>query len=116
MGCHHSLGKNQEAAALLEMLHNRVEDVELGDAQGEPLARLHPLFERIHKGMPTRVSTWRCRVLAILSMEAFKVKQDGCETPTAASVSASAQGKKGRARPKLEEFGMGAFPPRYRDI
>uniref|UniRef100_A0A7S4R7J3 Signal recognition particle subunit SRP68 n=1 Tax=Alexandrium monilatum TaxID=311494 RepID=A0A7S4R7J3_9DINO len=100
--CHTAMGKHLEAAALLDMLHARIDTVELGDSLDEPLGRLHPLFERVQKGMPSRVARWKCRGLAQLcNMEAkAKGKEEASE-----------------AQKPLEEFAaLAAFPPRIRDV
>lgn len=102
--CHSAMGKFLEAASLMDMLHARIDQVDLGDALPEPLGRLHPLFERIQKGMPSRVARWKCRGLAQLC-----------------SLEAKAKGKEGglglAAQKPLEEFAnLAAFPPRFRDV
>jgi len=102
--CHTAVGKLLEAAALLDMLHARVDGVELGDALPEPLGRLFPLFERVQKGMPVRVARWKCRGLAQLcSLEAkTKGKDEGLGLSS---------------QKPLEEFAnLAAFPPRFRDV
>lgn len=101
--CYTSQGKRLEAAALLDMLHARAEDVELGEARAEPLGRLHPLIERIQEKLPTCVSSWRCRGLAALC---------------AASL-AAAKGRTQELAPvkTLEDVAsLSAFPPKVRDI
>jgi signal recognition particle subunit SRP68 len=92
--CHSLTGKTLESAALLDMLRSRLEDAELGAALEEPLGRLHPLFERVVTGMPTRVSQWRCRGLALLCSKAPKTKEQEAEGDANAPT----------------------FPPRVRDI
>lgn len=106
--CHCSLGKCLEAAALLDMLHARVTDVELSEDQPDPLKRLHALFERVQRGIGSRVGKWRCRVLAQICAEATKeVNQKEAEECT---------GESGGQAP-LEEFSsLAAFPPKFRDV
>merc|ERR1719356_1106692 len=67
--CHCSLGKLLEAAALFDLLHARVDDVELGEALHEPLTRLHAFFSHVQGSIPSRVGQWRCRILAQLCTE-----------------------------------------------
>lgn len=107
--CHCAMGKLLEAAALMDMLHSRVEDVEMGEELPEPLTRLHHLFERVQRGMPSRVGQWRCRVLAQLCTEATKAK--GAEKEKEAAPASQQQAG------ALEELtSIAAFPPRFRDI
>jgi len=87
--CHSLTGKLLESAALLDMLGSRSQ--KLGQALEEPLGRLHPFFDRVVEGMPTRVAAWRCRALASLCGKAPKSKDQ--ETDDGAT-----------------------FPPRVRDI
>jgi hypothetical protein len=102
--CQTSVGKLRESASLLEMLHNRVEDVKLSGELQEPLGRLQPLFEKVQKSMPSRVGQWRCRGLAQLCTEAVKDK-------------GSAKGGSAAAAKTLEDIGtLAAFPPKFRDI
>lgn len=103
--CHCSLGKTLEAAALIDMLHNRVDDVDMGAILPEPLARLHSLFENVQKMMPTLVGTWRCRVLANLCIEDAKAKatDKDAHAPAAAAAGVALEG-------------FGAFPPKFLDI
>jgi hypothetical protein len=92
--CHSLVGKSLESAALLDMLRGRVEDVDLGEALDEPLDRLHSQFGRIVEGMPSRVSQWRCRGLAMLCSKAkTKTKEQA-----------------------KQDSGDASFPPRARDI
>lgn len=101
--CYTSQGKRLEAASLLDMLHARVEDVQLGGPQPEPLGRLHPLVGRIQEKMPTCVGCWRCRGLAALC----------------AANLASAKGRSEEVAPgqSLQDFAsLSAFPPKVRDI
>merc|ERR1711920_542047 len=73
--CYMSAGKSLEAASQMDMLHARVPDSSLDESPREPLSRLHPLFERVHQGLPTQVARWRCRGLARLcSAEAGESK------------------------------------------
>jgi len=82
--CHSLTGKLLESAALLDMLGSRSQ--KLGEALDEPLGRLHPFFDRVVEGMPTRVAAWRCRALASLCGKGPKSKeqesdQDGASFP-----------------------------------
>jgi len=95
--CHSLTGKTLESAALFDMLRSRTEDTALEKALEEPLGRLHPLFERVVKSTPTRVSQWRCRSLAQLCSKAPKGKGEDQEGQDASAAAAS-------------------FPPRVRDI
>jgi len=104
--CNVQLAKPLEAAALMDLLHGRVGDVELGGPQAEPLARLHPQFEGVQQSMASRVGRWRCRVLAQLCTEAQGAKENEPDTTAGSGVTAG-----------LEDFAsLAAFPPRLRDI
>merc|ERR1711972_1181920 len=72
-----------------------------------PLGRIHTRFEKVYKGLPTRVAQWRCRGLAHLcKMESRKAEEKDGEP--AAPVT---------TQKPLEEFAsLAAFPPRFRDI
>mmetsp|Transcript_1425 Transcript_1425/g.3202 ORF Transcript_1425/g.3202 Transcript_1425/m.3202 type:complete len:575 (-) Transcript_1425:84-1808(-) len=93
--CYTGMGKTLEAAALMDMLQARINDVEIGRALPEPLGRLHALFELVQQSMPSRVAQWRCRGLAQLCTEAGP-------TPT--------------AKPQEDFASLAAFPPHFRDI
>jgi len=101
--CHCSLGKCLEAAALLDMLHSRVEDVDLSEVLPEPLARCHAIFGRVQGGIMSRVTQWRCRVLTKMCQEARKSSSKGEDGP---------QG--GKQAPVVQD--LAAFPPRFRDV
>jgi|EP00927_Polykrikos_kofoidii_P057984 signal recognition particle subunit SRP68 len=103
--CHCALGKLPEAASLMDMLHARVDDVNLCEEMSTPIARIHRLFDTVQKGMPLRVGQWRCRALVHLCTESTK---------TAAVDDAPTVSKSAGA---LEEISSVApFPPRFRDI
>jgi len=98
--CYMSVGKALEAASLMDMLHARVPDSSLDESPAEPLGRLHPLFERVHRGLPVQVARWRCRGLARLC-----------------SAEAGDSKAKGEISKQLEDFAeLAAFPPGFRDI
>jgi len=107
--CHCSLGKFLEAASLLDLLHSRVDDVDLNESLPEPLARLHALFSRVQQGMSFRVGRWRCRVLAQLCTEAAKSRAP--EHVSAAQFPAASQ-----APSSDDSTALVAFPPKFRDI
>lgn len=106
--CHWSVGKGLEAASLLDLLHARIEDVALGDALPEPLARLHPLLERVHEALPTRVARWRCRNLANLATQVAKQAQEPQKEAQAVAPPTS--------QAAIAELGLDDFPPKVRDI
>mmetsp|Transcript_83077 Transcript_83077/g.144276 ORF Transcript_83077/g.144276 Transcript_83077/m.144276 type:complete len:604 (-) Transcript_83077:30-1841(-) len=107
--CHSILGKTLESAALLDMLRNRIEDVDLSSALAEPLGRLHDIFKRVQQDMPSRVGKWRCRGLAALcTAEVAKAKVQKEEEPENADA---------KAGMKLEDLSeIACFPPRVRDV
>merc|ERR1711953_657888 len=74
--CHCAAGKMLEAAALMDMLPNRMDDMVIEATVPGPCARLHPLFERVAGGMRVRVGMWRCRILAQLCTEASSKKKE----------------------------------------
>merc|ERR1712032_294275 len=80
--CNSSVGKSLEAAALMDMLHARIDDSESIKQLPEPLSRLHPLVTRVHQGFPSRVAQWRCLGLAQLCSKArAKDKDEEVVTP-----------------------------------
>eukprot|EP00928_Gymnodinium_smaydae_P097034 TRINITY_DN8696_c0_g1_i1.p1 TRINITY_DN8696_c0_g1~~TRINITY_DN8696_c0_g1_i1.p1 ORF type:complete len:600 (+),score=149.54 TRINITY_DN8696_c0_g1_i1:67-1800(+) len=101
--CNVQLGKALEAAALLDMLQGRADEVDIGKAGAEPLARLHPLFERAQQLLPSVVGAWRCRVFAQLCTEAPGNTSGPAESG-------------GNGRMTLDISALSAFPPRFRDI
>jgi len=102
--CHLANGKFLEAAALLDMLQARVDEVELLATLPEPLGRMDPLFKSIKEALPKRLVQWRCRGIAQLcAMEARVEKED----EPIDNVS---------SKPLEESMGLGTFPPGYRDI
>lgn len=107
--CNTLLGKSLEAAALLDMLHARVEEQEsFGSTQAEPLGRLQALFDQVCKSLPARVAQWRCRGLA----QIFKASRaKGKDAQAEAATSLFANQKLGEDASSLV-----AFPPRFRDI
>lgn len=111
--CHSMLGKTLESAALLDMLRNRIEDVDLSSALAEPLGRLHSVFQRLQEDMPSRVTKWRCRGLANLCIaEAAKAKVQAKEQEAEEKESADAKPVQ-----KLEDLSeIACFPPRVRDV
>jgi hypothetical protein len=108
--CNVQLAKPLEAAALMDLLHGRIRDVELGATLAEPLGRLHPLFDGVQQCMASRVGRWRCRVLAQLCTEA----QQGGSTKDKETEGGG--GTSGNAATSLDFASLSAFPPRFRDI
>jgi len=106
--CHLANGKFLEAAALLDMLQARVDEVELLVTLPEPLGRMDPLFKCTQKAMPRRVVQWRCRGIAQLcAMEArASAEKEKEDAPIGNNSSKSLE----------ESVGLGTFPPGYRDI
>lgn len=106
--CYTSLGKLLEGASLMDMLHGRINDVDLAGPLDDPIRRLHPLFEIIYQSMPNRVAKWRCRGLAQLSKAAKSGTEAGGEQ--FAGLAASA------AQKASDVKNLAAFPPYVRDI
>lgn len=105
--CNVALGKTLEAAALMDMLHGRVQDVAIGGPLQDPLGRFQPLFERVQENLPAMVSKWRCRGLAQLCIAAA---MKGKAAPAVATAGANT----GKAAESNQE--MTSFPPKFRDI
>jgi len=106
--CHLANSKFLEAAALLDMLHSRIDEVELLATLPEPLGRMDPLFKSIKESLPKRMVQWRCRSIAQLcAMEARVLKQGEKGDEPIDNVS---------SKPLEESVGLGTFPPGYRDI
>eukprot|EP00930_Biecheleria_cincta_P035370 TRINITY_DN2432_c0_g2_i1.p1 TRINITY_DN2432_c0_g2~~TRINITY_DN2432_c0_g2_i1.p1 ORF type:complete len:592 (-),score=150.53 TRINITY_DN2432_c0_g2_i1:94-1869(-) len=105
--CHTSMGKMLEAAALLEMLGARLEEVaaDVKDAP-EPVGRLQQLFQQLREQLPSRVSSWRCRVLVQLVKASRKEKSADTEVVGSGLLS--------NQKPKQDA--LAAFPPKFRDI
>jgi len=112
--CYTSFGKVLEGAALLDMLHARMDDASLGEGLDDPLGRLHPLFELIYEGMPTRVAKWRCRGLAQMcagsKAKAKSLEVGGEQRPPGGAGSVQRPGGLADAK------SFAAFPPSFRDI
>lgn len=105
--CHTSMGKTLEAAALLEMLGARLEEAAAdgGDAP-EPVGRLQRLFKQLRVQLPSRVASWRCRVLVQLAKAGRKEKSADPEVVSSGLLS--------HQKPKQDA--LAAFPPKFRDI
>eukprot|EP00929_Paragymnodinium_shiwhaense_P013659 TRINITY_DN121505_c0_g1_i1.p1 TRINITY_DN121505_c0_g1~~TRINITY_DN121505_c0_g1_i1.p1 ORF type:complete len:607 (+),score=191.51 TRINITY_DN121505_c0_g1_i1:101-1921(+) len=120
--CHLAMSKPLEAAALLDMLHGRVDDVVLNQALHDPLSRLHSYFTKLHESLPSRVSKWRCRVLAQLCEEDLqKTKKATQVTPKLAAPGGGGEATKKTLRTAqteaLKEMAAGiGFPPKFQDI
>lgn len=105
--CYTGMGKALEAAAIMDMLHGRIQDVALEGPLQDPLGRLHPLFERVQQSMPSRVAQWRCRGLVQLAPGAVKAAK------------ATIEGEAQQEAPVQKSGGfkeIANFPPAFRDI
>lgn len=104
--CNSCIGKQLEGAALMDMLHSRVEDTKVGKALPDPLARLHGLFEKVQAALPGIVAKWRCLGLAKLAMESETAASKDEVTSPRAEV------------PEVPDaaVALGAFPPRFREV
>lgn len=127
--CFVSIGKLQESAAVLDLLHARLGDGGLGDALQEPLARVHPLFEQVLQSLMPLVSVWRCRGLAKLCRQevARKAKEkEAAEKPADEEDAAEERSKEKDATtekkaaattaPKQEQLKLAEFPPTLREM
>jgi len=104
---HSSVGKCLEAAALMDMLHGRIEDAELTQALSGSLERLHAPFQALFDGLQPRVAQWRCRGLAQLCREDVKSQEMSGQVSLAAAIQ----------QENFEDLStVAAFPPRCRDI
>jgi len=105
--CHTSMGKTLEAAALLEMLGARLEEAAADvDKAPEPVGRLLRLFQQLRVKLPSRVASWRCRVLVQLAKASRKDKSADPEVASSGLLS--------NQKPKQDA--LAAFPPKFRDI
>eukprot|EP00933_Yihiella_yeosuensis_P037190 TRINITY_DN31067_c0_g2_i1.p1 TRINITY_DN31067_c0_g2~~TRINITY_DN31067_c0_g2_i1.p1 ORF type:complete len:606 (+),score=173.56 TRINITY_DN31067_c0_g2_i1:59-1876(+) len=109
--CQTLLGKNLEAASLLDMLNSRVmdEDSNSGKKQPEPVARLQKFFEEVQQSLPSRVSQWRCRGLARLCKESKALATQG----KGEAKEAAAAEQKGVS---TDAGALSTWPPKFRDI
>lgn len=98
--CRLTTGNILEAAALLDMLHSRVNEANVGIPSEAPLDRLHPFIEHVQEILPKSVAQWRCRAFAQLCLENTKKETKDVED---AGVVGS-----------LEDLGV--FPPKVRDV
>jgi len=109
--CFTAMGKSLEAAALMDMLHTRINEVAFDGPLQDPLGRLHPLFERVQKSMPSRVAQWRCRGLAQLCTNAAKAAKATATAGGDAPQEATITLQKGGGFKEIA-----SFPPAFRDI
>lgn len=69
--CNLTAEKGLEAAALMDLLQDRLEGETLGKkGLDPPLGNLHPFFQAIEKELPVRVARWRCSVRAQICLQA----------------------------------------------
>ncbi|CAJ1392650.1 unnamed protein product [Effrenium voratum] len=98
--CHTAIGKLLEAAALLDLLSNRIEEA----GNEGPLPRLQKLFQQMQEPLQSRVARWRCRVLVLLAKAHKKKQESEVEEPTAAE------------QTKAKQDPLATFPPTFRDV